>query len=145
MLLSWLFRFGHVAGGAIWLGGYLLLAFVMIPALAKERNETLEQLSHYTVRILTYAGTATIMFGLLLVTRTRGYDSLLTGEWGAIIISCIVIAVVLLGIGDAGLRPALRRIKETGDVNPAKRFALLGFALTVLAVALMTRALYASS
>jgi hypothetical protein len=36
----------------------------------------------------------------VLITRTRGVSSLLRGEWGALVISCIVIAVALLGIGD---------------------------------------------
>ena len=144
-LLTWFIRFGHVAGGAIWLGGYLLLAFVIIPALTKGRNEALERLSHLSVRVLTYAGTATIVFGLLLVARTRGYGNLFTGEWGAIIITCTVIALALLGIGDGGLRPALRRLPETGNATPARRLALIGFVLTVLAVAFMTWALYAVS
>lgn len=66
------------------------------------------------MRVLTYTGTATIFFGLLLIPRTRGYDNLLGGKWGGIIVSCIVIAV-----------------------------ALIGFGLSVFAVGLMTRALYA--
>ena len=116
---------------------------VMIPALTKGRNETLEQLSQLSVRVLSYVGTGTIVFGLFLVTRTRGYGELFTGEWGAIIIACIVIAVALLGIGDGGLRPALRRLPVTGKATSARRLALIGFALTLLAVAFMTRALYA--
>lgn len=145
ILLTWLFRFGHVAAGAMWVGGYLVLAFVMVPALAKGRNEVLEQLSHLTVRVLTYTGTATIIFGLFLVWRTRGYGSLFNGEWGGIIITCFVIAVALLGMGDSALRPALRRLPTTGNAAPARRFALLGFVLTVLVIGLMTRALYAPS
>ena len=123
-----------------------MLAFVLVPALAKRDTEdtggVLESLTLTTVRVLSYTGTATIFFGLLLIPRRRGYDSLLGGEWGGIVVSCIVIAVALLGLGDSALRPALRRLKETGDVRPARRLALLGFALSVLAVGLMTRALY---
>ncbi len=145
VLIAWLFRFAHVAAGAMWLGGYLVLAFLMIPALAKSGNETLEQLTHLTVRVLTYVGTATIFFGLLLVTRTRGFASLFTGEWGAIIITCFIISIALLGLGDSGIRPALRRLPTTGNAAPAQRLALIGFGLTILAVALMTRALYATS
>ncbi len=142
--LTWLVRYGHVAAGALWLGGYLVLAFVLVPALAKRDGEgVLLRLALTTVRVLSYTGTATIFFGLLLVPRTRGYDNLLGGEWGGIVVSCIVIAVALLGLGDSALRPALRRLKETRDVRPAQRFALAGFALSLLAVGLMTRALYA--
>lgn len=143
-LLTWLVRFGHVVGGATWLGGYLVLAFILIPALTREKNETLVQLAHVTVRVLTYVGTGTLVFGLWLITRTRGYGSVFRGEWGAIILICIIIAVGLLGLGDGGLRPALRRLSETGDAAPARRLALVSFGLTVLATALMTRALYAS-
>lgn len=142
--LTWLVRYGHVAAGALWLGGYLVLAFVLVPALAKRDEEgVLERLTMTTVRVLSYTGTATIFFGLLLVTRTRGFDNLFSGEWGGIVVSCIVIAVALLGIGDSALRPALRRLKETHNVQPARRLALTGFALSLLAVGLMTRALYA--
>ena len=142
--LTWLVRYGHVAAGALWLGGYLVLAFVLVPALARRDEEgVLERLTLTTVRVLSYTGTATVFFGLLLVPRTRGYGSLWGGEWGGIVVSCIVIAVALLGLGDSALRPALRRLKETRDVRPAQRFALIGFALSLLAVGLMTRALYA--
>ena len=140
--VTWLVRYGHVVGGALWLGGYLVLAFLLIPALAKGSNTQLERLTETTVRVLTYAGTATIFFGLLLVVRTRGFDALPRGEWGGIIIACFVIAVALLGIGDGALRPALRRLGETKDARPARRLALLGFVLSVVAVGLMTRALY---
>ena len=132
LLVTWLLRYGHVAAGAMWLGGYLVLAFVMIPALARERDERLEHLTHFTVRVLTYVGTATLFFGMLLVTRTRGYGVLLEGEWGTIIILCFILTIVLLGIGDGALRPAIRRMKDTGDIRPARRLALLGFGLTVL-------------
>ena len=91
---------------------------------------------------ITYAGTATIIFGLLLIMRTRGFSSLWGGEWGGIVLTSLAIAVVLLGIGDGALRPALRRLADTGDPGPARRWALVAFVLTVIAVALMTRAPY---
>jgi hypothetical protein len=94
--------------------------------------------------VMTYAGTATIAFGLVLITRTRGFQNVTTfGEWGIIIISCTVIAVALLGIGDGALRPAIQKLKETGNRVAAQRFAFIGLALTVIAIGLMTRALYA--
>ncbi len=142
--VTWLIRYGHVVGGALWVGGYIVLAFLLIPALAKGAAG-LESLAETTVRVLTYSGMATIFFGLILVLRTRGYDSLFKGEWGGIVTVCIVIAVALLGIGDGALRPALRNLKETKDIRPARRFALLGFALTLIAVGLMTRAIYVPS
>jgi hypothetical protein len=146
LTMTWLIRYGHVVAGSLWLGGYVLLAFVMIPLLTKHRREVLENLAITTVRVMTYAGTATIAFGLVLVSRTRGFQSVTAfGEWGVIIISCVVIAVALLGIGDGALRPAIKKITQTGKAGAAQRFAFVGLALTVLAIGLMTRALYAVS
>ena len=146
LTMTWLIRYGHVVGGALWLGGYVLLALLILPLLAKHRTEVLETLAVTTVRVMTYAGTATIAFGLVLITRTRDFGSITAfGEWGMIIVSCIVIAVALLGIGDGALRPAILRLKEVGDSRKAQRFALIGLGLSVLAVGLMTKALYAVS
>jgi hypothetical protein len=94
---------------------------------------------------LTYTGTATIIFGVVLITRTRGFGSLLDGEWGVLIIVSAILAVVLLGLGDGGLRPALRRLPETGDIATARRLAWIGLIITTLVIGLMTRAVYASS
>ena len=62
-----------------------------------------------------------------------------------IVIGGLLIAVALLGIGDGALRPALRQLAEGGDSRKARRFAWLGFILTIIAIGLMTRALYAVS
>jgi len=146
MIITWLIRYGHVLGGGLWLGGYALLAIVIIPLMEKQTNTLLGSVALTTVRLLTYAGTATIFFGLVLITRTRGFAAVSSGgEWGGIIITCIVIAVALLGIGDGGLRPALRHLAETGDSRRARRLAWIGFILTILAIGFMTRALYAGS
>jgi hypothetical protein len=146
LTMTWLIRYGHVVAGSLWLGGYVLLAFIMIPLLAKHRTEVLENLAITTVRVMTYAGTATIAFGLVLVTRTRGFQSVTSfGEWGMIIITCIVIAIALLGIGDGALRPAIQKLTQTGNAKAAQRFAFVGLVLTVVAIGLMTRALYAVS
>ncbi len=97
------------------------------------------------VRLATYAGTLTIAFGLVLITRTRGTISLGRGEWGGIVISCFVIAIALLGIGDGALRPAINQLAAGENGGNARRFAVIGFVLTVVAVGLMTRAVYARS
>lgn len=146
LMMTWLIRYGHVLAGALWLGGYVLLAFVILPLLAKHRTEVLESLAITTVRVMTYAGTATIAFGLVLITRTRGFQSVTAfGEWGGIIIACLVIAVALLGIGDGALRPAIQKLTQTGNARAAQRFAVIGLGLSVVAIGLMTRALYAVS
>lgn len=142
----WLFRFGHVLGGGLWLGGYALLALVIVPLMEKERAKPFLPLAITVVRVLTYSGMATIFFGIMLITRTRGFVTLTNfGEWSGIILTCIIIAVALMGIGDGALRPALRQMAEGGDSGKARRFAWLGFILTIIAIGLMTRALYAVS
>jgi hypothetical protein len=115
-----------------------------VPLLEREPHPALQRVAISAVRVLTYSGMATIFFGLILITRTRGFDGL-QGEWGALIIACIVIAVALLGIGDGWLRPALRRMAEGQRDTGARRAAYVGLGLTVLAIGLMTRALYAGS
>lgn len=141
-LIIWLLRWGHVLGGAVWVGGYTVLAFVIVPLMARNTNNALSEIAIGVVRLLTYTGMATIFFGIVLITRTRGFNHLIGSEWGALIIGSAVCAVALLGVGDGALRPALRRIATTGDARPARRYALLGFAITILAVGLMTRTLY---
>ncbi len=145
VLLTWLIRYGHVLSGGVWVGGYALMVLVVVPLMAKGTHEVLNSLAIRAVRVLTYAGMLTIAFGIVLISRTRGVGNLLHGEWGGIVIMCLVIAIALLGLGDGALRPALRRLATTGDAKAARRYALLGFGLTILAVGLMTRALYASS
>jgi putative copper export protein len=143
--VDWLVRYGHVLAGAIWVGGYAALALIVVPLLARDPSETLQRLAGNLVRMLTYIGTATILFGLILITRTRGFGQLLDGEWGMIIIASAIIAVALLGLGDSALRPALRRIPEGDDVAAAQRLAWIGFILTIIVIGLMTRAVYAPS
>ncbi|MDP9373266.1 MAG: hypothetical protein M3Q65_12600 [Chloroflexota bacterium] len=143
--VTWLIRYGHVLGGATWVGGYALLALVIVPLLEREPSAALGRLAIAAVRVLTYAGTLTIGFGLALITRTRGFANLLGGEWGALVLASAATAVALLGIGDGALRPALRRLTAGGDAAGARRWAIVGLALTVLAIGMMTRALYAGT
>jgi hypothetical protein len=64
---------------------------------------------------------------------------------GVLIIASFVAAIALLGIGDGALRPALRRLAAGNADTGARRWALIGFALTVLTIGMMTRALYPPS
>ncbi len=144
-VVTWLVRYGHVVGAGIWVGGYALLALVVVPMLEKERSEALERLAILIVRVLTYAGMLTIFFGIILVTRTRVFGNLIGGEWGGLVLLSAVTAFALMGLGDGALRPALRQLAATGDGRAARRCALIGLVLTVLAIGLMTRTLYAGS
>lgn len=139
--ITWLIRYGHIVGAALWVGGYALLAFFLIPFLRKGADEAFTRLTITIVRVLTYIGTLTMGFGLVLITRTRGFPSLFTSTWGGLIIAGFVIALALLGIGDGALRPAILRIGKAGNA-PARRWAIVGFILTVLAVGVMAGSIY---
>ncbi len=141
VVLSWLIRYGHVVFAATWVGGYALLAFVIVPLIGKEASETLVQLAINTVRFLTYTGTLTIGFGIVLITRTNGFGNFFGSAWGGLIMTAFVIAIVLLGIGDGALRPAIKRLAKTGEA-PARLWAIVGFILTVIAVGVMTGATF---
>jgi len=143
--LTWLVRYGHVLFGASWLGGYLALALWVVPMLERNRDAAVGQLALGAARVLSVVGTVTMIFGALLIWRTRGYGNIFNGEWGMIVITSIVIAFALMGIGDAALRPALQRLIDTGDGSGARRWAYVGLGLTVLSIGLMTRAVYSSS
>ena len=146
LIITWLIRYGHVLGGGIWVGGYALLALVLLPGMAKQAHPTLVPVALMTIRVLTYTGTATMVLGLVLMTRTRGLAALSRGgEWGGIMWVGIALAVALLGLGDGGLRPALRQLAATGESRRARRWAWLGLLVAILAVGVMTRALYAGS
>ena len=103
LIITWLIRYGHVLGGGVWVGGYALLAIVLIPAMAKQAHPTLVPAALTTIRLLTYTWTATIVLGLVLMTRTRGLTALSRGgEWEGIMWVGIAMAVALLGIGHGG-------------------------------------------
>jgi putative copper export protein len=144
-LITWAVRSIHVLGAAFWLGGYAVMLLAIVPFLARERNETARAIALATTRLISIAAAVTVVAGLVMITRSRGYGFLFVGEWGGIVVSSIVIAVVMGAIGDAGLRPAIRRLdpESTGGVAVVRRWALAGLILGVLAVVLMTRAIYA--
>ena len=141
-VISWLVRYGHVLGAAVWTGGYAALALVIVPLMEKSPSETIGRLAVTTVRVGTYAGTLVIGFGVVLIARTNGYSHLLGTAWGTLVLASAVTAVVLFGIGDGALRPALLRLAAGGDGRAARRWSLTGLVLTVLAIGMMTGATY---
>jgi putative copper export protein len=144
-LITWAVRAIHVAGAALWVGGFAVMLLAIVPYLARERNEAVRGIALATARVISIAGAVTVIAGLVMISRSRGYGFLLVGEWGGIVISSIVIAVLMGFVGDAGLRPAIRRLtpESPEGVATVRRWALAGLALGVVAVLLMTRAIYA--
>ena len=102
-------------------GGYALLAYCIVPLIGKGASEILVRVAITTVRVLTYTGTLTMGFGLVLITRTNGFANLFGTVWGSLIITGFVITIVLLGIGDGALRPAmcLFRLTKRETLQPA--------------------------
>jgi putative copper export protein len=146
-LITWAVRSIHVLGAALWLGGYAVMLLAIVPYLARERNETARAIALATARLISIAAALTVVAGLVMITRSRGYGFLFVGEWGGIVVSSIVIAVIMGAIGDAGLRPSIRRLdpESPGGVAAVRRWALAGLILGMLAAVLMTRANYARS
>ncbi len=141
VFLTWLIRWGHVVFAAAWVGGYAMLALAILPRIEKGASESLVSLSIATVRLLTYTGTLTLTFGIVLITRTRSFSNIFGTTWGTLVLIAFVIAIVLLGIGDGALRPAILRRARTGEA-PARTWAIVGLILTVIAVAVMTATTY---
>ena len=142
--LTWLVRYGHVLSAAVWVGTYALLSFLIVPLLMRERGGELGKLAVASVRVGSYAGTLTMAFGFVLIARMReGYGSLVGTTWGAFVLASVAAAVALLGLNDACLRPALRRLIRGGNGGRAHGWAIACLALAILALGLMTGATYA--
>ncbi|RIK47345.1 MAG: hypothetical protein DCC58_00080 [Chloroflexi bacterium] len=142
-LLDWLIRYGHVASAAVWTGGYALLAVLLYPLLRREDRQVIARIAEPIARMLSYAGTATFAFGLLLIWRTRGYGNLLSGEWGMLVLGSVALGTFVLGLNDSALRPRLRRMANGGTGNAAQRLTLVALAALLVAIGCMTRAVYA--
>ena len=147
-IVTWLVRYAHVMGAAFWVGGYLVMAFVIVPRLAHDPSESLKRAALLATRVLSYSGALTIVAGLVLIARTRGYGQLLAGEWGGIVISSAILGLAMMAIGDGALRPALRRIEPGAPgwekhAAAARRWAIVALIAGILAIGFMTRAIYA--
>ncbi|MCX6024585.1 MAG: hypothetical protein NTZ05_23200 [Chloroflexi bacterium] len=140
-LLTWAVRTFHVASAAFWIGGYAVMALLIVPALVRRPSDDLRRLALATARLLSIAGTMTILTGAVMITRSRGYGMLFRGEWGGIVLTAFVLAVLMMAIGDGGLRRAL--LGTAKDASTARRWAIAGLMLGVLAITVMTRAIYA--
>lgn len=144
-LVTWAVRAIHVSAAAVWVGGFAVMLLAIVPSLARERNESLRAIALATARVISIAGAVTVIAGLVMISRSRGYGFLFVGEWGGIVTTSIVLAIAMGAIGDAGLRPAIRRLDPDAPsgVAAVRRWALAGLIVGMLAVLLMTRAIYA--
>ena len=147
-------RLLHILPGVLWAGGAVLSTFVIMPIVMRQappvRKAVLEPLSKAFSMYLLAMGAVTIIFGMILVSRTpgRGYGELFTTGWGWSIglgmIAAIVAWVIGLMVGRAGRKMgALGRTVGDGPPTPelaaeimatAARLKLLSRTATVLVV-----------
>ncbi|MBM4409990.1 MAG: hypothetical protein FJ037_01450 [Chloroflexi bacterium] len=159
-----LLRVLHVLPGVLWVGGALLMAWVIEPALRADgpavQGPAMRAVGKKLSMVLTAAASVSILMGLALVVRTPGRDGadLFVTSWGWSIGLGTVAAVASAGIGSmAG--GVLRRMDAvaaqiSGAPTPAqaaemarlqaglRRNSRIGSILGVLAVVLMVSARY---
>src|SRR5918997_1176235 len=106
-LITWAGRAVHVFGAALWLGRVAGVFLGDLASPAGGRNEPVRAIALATARVISIAGAVTVIAGLVMISRSRGYGFLLVGEWGGIVVSSIVLAVVMGGgaDGDAAGEP----------------------------------------
>lgn len=136
MTFLWLLRWWHVLSAALWLGGYAFLAGWGIPALRCQQESYLQALCLNLVRTLTYLGLSTMVSGFFLVQFTRGFRQVnWWGQWGLVIMAGMMVATLVMGLGDGVIRPRLRQ----GRYDARLQYWVWGVLfLLVLVLGLMT-------
>ncbi len=120
-LFRLLAQFLHVFTGVLWLGGGLYTIFVQTPALMsappQARGPVLGQLLPRQVTYLLRLGEITIATGVLNVFasgKARLLEDVLGSRWAAAIAVGAILAVVLLVIGHAILKPSAMKLLQLG-------------------------------
>lgn len=120
-LLRGLTQFLHVFTGVLWLGGGLYTVFVQTPALTsappQARGPVLGKLIPRQVNYLLRLGEITIVTGVLNVFasgRARLLEDLFGSRWAMAIVVGAILAIVLLGIGHAIIKPSAMRLLDLG-------------------------------
>lgn len=154
----------HILPGVLWVGGALIMAWVVEPQLRAAgpavQGPAMRAIGKQLSLALTAAAGVAILMGFVLVARTpgHGFGDLFTTSWGWAIGLGLVVAVVSAGIGSmAG--GALRRMDAvgaqiSGQPTPAQAAEVaglqarlrtngrIGSILGVIAVVLMVSARY---
>jgi len=120
-LFRYVVQFLHVFSGVLWIGGGLYTLFVQTPALLaappQARGPVMGQIIPRQVNYLLRLGEVTIGLGILNVFAS-GKASLLQealgSRWALAIIVGGLLAIVLLAIGHAILKPSAMRLLELG-------------------------------
>lgn len=116
-----LVQFLHVFTGILWIGGGLYTLFVQTPSLMaappQARGPVLGQLVPRQVTYLLRLGEITIATGILNIFasgRGRELEDLLGSRWAVAIVIGATLAIVLLGLGHAVIKPSALRLLQVG-------------------------------
>jgi len=120
-IFRYVVQFLHVFSGILWIGGGLYTLFVQTPALLaappQARGAVMGQIIPRQVNYLLRLGEITIALGVLNIFASgkgRLLQEALGSRWSLAIIVGGLLAVVLLGIGHAVLKPSALRLLELG-------------------------------
>jgi uncharacterized membrane protein len=120
-LFRYVVQFLHVFSGILWIGGGLYTLFVQTPALMaappQARGPVLGQIIPRQVNYLLRLGEITIALGVLNVFasgKARLLQEALGSRWSIAIVVGAILAIVLLAIGHAILKPSALRLLELG-------------------------------
>jgi uncharacterized membrane protein len=116
-----LVQFLHVFTGILWIGGGLYTLFIQTPALMaappQARGPVLGQLVPRQVTYLLRLGEITIATGILNLFasgRGRELENVLGSRWAVAIVIGAILAIVLLGLGHAVIKPSAMRLLQVG-------------------------------
>jgi uncharacterized membrane protein len=120
-IFRYVVQFLHVFSGILWIGGGLYTIFVQTPALLaappQARGPVLGQIIPRQVNYLLRLGEITIALGVLNIFASgkgRLLQEALGSRWSIAIIAGTLLAIVLLAIGHAILKPSAMRLLELG-------------------------------
>jgi uncharacterized membrane protein len=120
-LFRLLVQFLHVLSGILWIGGGFYTLFVQTPALlavpGPARGAALAQIAPRQISYLLRLGEITIATGVLnvFVSGKAGLlQSLGTSRWAIAIVFGAALAIVLLGLGHAVIKPSIGKLLALG-------------------------------
>jgi hypothetical protein len=98
-------RFFHIAFGIMWVGAIMYGVGVIRIALGRvdmaARKETMKHLIPVVTRYVPGSAVMTILMGAVLYLYMGGFDTdvLIGSDWGRVLLSTLVLALVAFGIG----------------------------------------------
>jgi uncharacterized membrane protein len=120
-IFRYVVQFLHVFSGILWIGGGLYTIFVQTPALLaappQARGPVMGQIVPRQVNYLLRLGEVTIGLGVLNIFASGKGQQLvdaLGSRWSIAMVVGAILAIVLLGIGHAILKPSAVRLLELG-------------------------------